>query len=899
MKDTKKKSGFIKFLQAIGFILLALVVLVLLWVIFSSADRKNSYSAIPSDFSLYVRTDSVWDSVEPLLDLQAAEILLADPSLASARTMFLNFRSSDLRKNIFVKAALRKRVDLALYDNNSALAVVNLGGLSCVSRLFPIVYKSGKLSIPDFRSYIDENSQIFYLYDNSQIKLFAKPVKNLVLISTELSLLQKAYSLKCASSYSEKSLEVVKERLTEPFMISVDGKRVASQMRSNSKDGQMQNAFLDYIFNHLSSDDLSRINFGISDTDISLRADFNFDQDQDFYLHPMGKIIFDDSTIPSVLTKFSQNVQYYTLINASSLEDIKNAAFSALPEKVNIDSIWQAADGACKMLFGMGLDQVLFSWTGGQYALCGIEGKSEPVFIAEIKDEKQRQYIFENILSSAILKSNDSLLIDGFRLPRMEIPQSMQNLLKVFGLNLPNPYYLVKDGFVYFSQSPENLVTMNAVKKNSLKFINTENYKRISENQSSTSTLSLFYNLERSLPFFLKNNSTFANILKLYHIGRFDVSCKDGVLTFELDATALKTTDSKILSGFPLSLGKEKKSLIKKSDASGHIYFLEGNKINAFNTLSLEKTIIDVDDMQWIEVSDPAAKSKGELWAVSRSGNVYLYDMDLKLMPGFPLLAESAISAPVAYGSGIIYVSENENHLVCIDDKGSISEIEVNFENVVSSPAVDSKAIALYDKGFLGKLLYIKDRKQSGVTVFGIGFGSPVFGDFGKFKALSFISQSGQLFIAPISNEGISESSLKQLQLEGVFNQNVKIARKKTGANIVALSQDGKLYSIDIASETETSEPGENSAFAHVKIPYFTAESAFISIIDYDGDGEDEIFVCGDGNMIYGFRNNLNMLEGFPVSGYGNCVFMDVNGDNKKDCLTLSLDNKLYAYKIE
>ena len=84
-----------------------------------------------------------------------------------------------------------------------------------------------------------------------------------------------------------------------------------------------------------------------------------------------------------------------------------------------------------------------------------------------------------------------------------------------------------------------------------------------------------------------------------------------------------------------------------------------------------------------------------------------------------------------------------------------------------------------------------------------------------------------------------------------------------------------------------------------MKIPYFTAKTGFISVTDYDGDGEDEIFVCGDGNMIYGFKNNLNMLEGFPISGYGNVVFMDVNGDNKKDCITLSLDNKLYAYKIE
>ena len=88
----------------------------------------------------------------------------------------------------------------------------------------------------------------------------------------------------------------------------------------------------------------------------------------------------------------------------------------------------------------------------------------------------------------------------------------------------------------------------------------------------------------------------------------------------------------------------------------------------------------------------------------------------------------------------------------------------------------------------------------------------------------------------------------------------------------MALSQDGTLYRIENRNITKT------------RIPYLKVKSGTITAADYDDDGDEEIFICGEGNTIYGFRANLDMIEGFPISGYGNPVFVDVNGDNKKDC---------------
>ena len=87
-------------------------------------------------------------------------------------------------------------------------------------------------------------------------------------------------------------------------------------------------------------------------------------------------------------------------------------------------------------------------------------------------------------------------------------------------------------------------------------------------------------------------------------------------------------------------------------------------------------------------------------------------------------------------------------------------------------------------------------------------------------------------------------------------------------------------------------------SFIKLKIPYFSAKSGRITIENYDDAGSAEIFVSGEGNSLYGFDKDLELLPGFPVSGYGNPIFVDLNGDNKKDCVAVTLDNKISAANV-
>ena len=159
--------------------------------------------------------------------------------------------------------------------------------------------------------------------------------------------------------------------------------------------------------------------------------------------------------------------------------------------------------------------------------------------------------ITDTILSSIVFKTDNSLLLDGIRMPRIEFPSFLQSLLEAFGINLPKPYYMVKDGFVYFSQSPENLACVNAAIKSSAKLSKNENWIKVSEKQNPQSSLSLFYDLERSIPFFIKKQSMISDILQLYNIGRVDVMTKEDTIYLTLQASALQTKSTKYIPGFP------------------------------------------------------------------------------------------------------------------------------------------------------------------------------------------------------------------------------------------------------------------------------------------------------------------------------------------------------------
>ena len=192
--------------------------------------------------------------------------------------------------------------------------------------------------------------------------------------------------------------------------------------------------------------------------------------------------------------------------------------------------------------------------------------------------------------------------------------------------------------------------------------------------------------------------------------------------------------------------------------------------------------------------------------------------------------------------------------------------------------------MAFYEKGFFGGIHIYKGQEnitaQGPLELDGIAYGSPCIFTAGGKQYLSMITQAGQLYVYDFNGELLSPFPVG---LNGVFYLNVVMA----DGYLFALSEEGDLYRV-----------GLDGKAMRVKIPYFTAKSGHLTVYDYDDKAGQEIFVSGEGNALYGFNSGLELLPGFPVSAYGNPLFIDLNGDNKNDCLAITFDNKIVAANV-
>ena len=98
-KSSKKKNPVVKFLIGIFIFLLLIILSIVGWCVYSAWDKQSSLSMLPVGYSTYLRTDSAWDAIDPMIDLQAADILLSSPDFSQFREPFMTLRGSTLRTN--------------------------------------------------------------------------------------------------------------------------------------------------------------------------------------------------------------------------------------------------------------------------------------------------------------------------------------------------------------------------------------------------------------------------------------------------------------------------------------------------------------------------------------------------------------------------------------------------------------------------------------------------------------------------------------------------------------------------------------------------------------------------------------------------------------------------------
>ena len=402
-KSSKKKNPVVKFLIGIFIFLLLIILTIVGWCVYSAWDKQSSLSMLPVGYSTYLRTDSAWDAIDPMIDLQAADILLSSPDFSQFREPFMALRGSTLRTNKIFTTLLSRRVDAALYSdqnsNQSFCAIIDLGFLSALSRpsKFYIQFVIDKFKVENLsvvKSSIDKNYH--YEFKNGTSIYYIKPVKNLVLISSSKELFEQGLTASNDKYYTQDEKSMLMSKPVLPIKLVVDARQLALSLTE-------QISIFNKIASMLSRESLSVISFGITDSKININADFPLELSEELENKPgfsgVSKILSKNSTTPQLLSQLTETVQYYTIIKAGNINELKSAVFPLMPSTMNLNSLWAMGNTLCSAIFSATLEDIIFSWTGDEFAVLGIEGLNDPVFVMQVSDEKQRKQIFDKIIS--------------------------------------------------------------------------------------------------------------------------------------------------------------------------------------------------------------------------------------------------------------------------------------------------------------------------------------------------------------------------------------------------------------------------------------------------------------------------------------------------------------------
>lgn len=885
----KKRNPVVRFFLSIITIVLTLAVILAAAFAFAAFDRHSSLASVPRNYSVYVRTDSAFDTVNPLFDLQAADVLLSSPEFAALRKPFMDFRSSPLRENRFVQFAFSRPVDFALYGTGTKIAqdahfvaVLDMGLFSLFTRIAQFMYP--KINYPvEHLSFESAEQTSYFVYQADGLALYIKAVKNLVVVSDSFEHLLTACLVENDTTYTKEQRALFKGKSRGELRIVAD----ARSLMQYATEG---NEILASMAGIMSSDALSAISFTISDSDVSVRCRIPMSTAEED-ARSLAPLLSKKSAVPALLTRFSDITQYYTILNAGSLAELKDAVLPFVPDVKNPGEFWQNCDDWSKSLLGMDLNEFLFSWMGSEFAVLGVENQNDPVFVIQVKDEKARQQVFNKLTSSILIKDDNSLILGGVRLPRLQFPAFLNWMLSILGIDLPSPYFMVLDGNIYFSESPECLSAVYTNAHSGKALVKNMNYVAVSEGQKSETSLSLFYNLERSVPFFLRSNESFSKVLQLYTMGRFDLRIEKDVLELSLHACARKSGSLYAVSGFPLVLEGKADAENLQTDAGKnpqHVYWVEGgNVIRSLDVASMGiSSKADSDSLSIAASAKP--KNGGALWSVTSHGVVALLTPVLENVQGFPLmLGENVSCRPCAVGENLVVVSERGNVLIVKSD-ASLVTVEIPGLSAKSEPVAlgGGNSFVIYSKGFLGKIYYFEgDRclnRENPFEVPGIALGSPALMKSGGKIYIGFVTQAGEMNVWRADSKDGSQLDGFPMRIGGVFMTNVVASDKY----FYALSNDALLYRI-----------APDGSILTVQIPNATAKEGYLCLRDSERNGKQSVFVCADANVIYGFGESLELLSGYPLTGWGKPVFADVNGDKIGECIALTIDRKLVAWK--
>jgi len=892
-KTVKKTNNFFKFIITL-FIILAIIIIG--WAAFSLIGRVNAAAVIPDSASIRISISNPVRLLEGVLNHDSLDEVSNVPVLAKVGSVLTTIKDSNILKYGLLRFAASGNLELALLPSDSEsktlIAVWDLGFFSPLLRILPTV--SNFVNIPNLY-YVQAGKNSRFEYRLSDKTFYVGSFHNLLFVTDDSYIFE---SRSAGNSGHAKAFSSVKPSdYDAALMLSNEF------IRSLLSD---QDSGIAAILNNIEFE--SRVEAGLSiyPKKIEFRVAAPLSSGQ----ASLSRLLGQRSRVPGVAERVPSTAQYATILSAGTLEELYQTALVFTP---GLDEALKTAENTSRLVLGLTLNELLFSWSGNEFAAMGLEGRPHPVYMIQIADEKKRKDVFDRAFQSAALSENTKLNLDGVRIPRIEVPEFLQSLLRRWDIFIPSPYYTIYKDYFLVSESAEALLAaLRAMQRNDV-LPKTASWRNIAGGKNVSSSFSLYYSLDLSVPFFLRKNTALSGFLSLYRQGLARMSFNKGLVEISLSLVPGSGGGITLVSGYPLDAGARPSNRIYgagKGDES-RIFYSSGNTAFSLKIADNSTGELPGQGNHWVipaaDVTVKDASGTVFAWVVTDRGRVTLVDGGMEAVQGFPLLTGLSLSsAPTAF-MGKLYLCDEDGKVYSVDAAGKQSVWETSFTAALRSPpsflSVSGKKgnavyTAVYPKSFFGEMWLLNDEGKAlpnwpkPIAVekndeddggsFGIGFGSPLlFAQNNKVYA-AFVNQSGQLLVY---DEDAALVPPFPVALDGVFYQQPVF----DGTYLWLVSSNGSFFRVSLEGE-----------ILYQTIQGFSVkEEGYITFFDSDGDKVPEIYITGDGNALYAYTRNFRSLEGFPLPAWGKPLFVPAQGNKKAEIFGMGMDKRLYRWQFK
>ncbi|MCL2243394.1 MAG: hypothetical protein FWC03_02870 [Treponema sp.] len=874
-ESSKKPKRLLKFLIIFAGVL---VFITLTWAALSLIGRVSADSIIYNTATFRLSVSNPLDLLERILSHESLHEISAVPALAQAVSVIENLNENPLLKNRLLRAAARGNLEFALLSTGSMQAALDMGFLSPLLRILPVI--SGFINVPNLY-YVKAGKNSRFEYRAQGKTFFIGRCRNLLYFTDNSSIFELRANIQASTAAFRN--------------INPSGYDAVMTLSPDFIRGLLaeQDEVIAEVLNNIGID--SAIEAGLSvfpkKLELHLTAPLSSRQ------AALKRLLEQRSGASDITERLPSESQYATVLSAGTLAELYQASLVFTP---GLDETIRRADASSRRLFGLTLDDLLFSWSGKEFAVFGMEGRPSPVYAVQITDERKRQEVFNRAFRSILINESAALNLDGVRIPRIEIPDFIQSLLRYWDLILPSPYYYIYGDCLLASESAQTLLSaLRAIQRNDV-LPKTAAWRNIAGGKTDASAFSLYYSLDVSMPFFLRGNTILSGFLSVYRQGLARVSINRGLVEVSLSLIPGSGNGVTPVKGYPLETGGRPSNQIY--GGGGRVFFTQGSAAISVDMSDNSIHELTGQGQLWIV---PAFDDNA--WVVSDRGRVTLVSGNMEAAQGFPLLTGLRLSSsPVSY-NGRLYLCDEDGDVHIIDADGRRSKWETSFFSALRSPpsfitietgrGASVSYAAVYPKSFFGEiwLLDADGRSLPGwpapISGFsghddlnadsGIGFGSPLLFAHNNLVYAAFVSQAGELSVYDVNAFPMASFPLI---IDGIFYQQPVF----DGEYLWLISANGTLFRASLSGEVLSQQIANFSVM----------EEGYITVFDCNGDKIPEIFITGEGNTLYAFSRNFRSLEGFPLPVWGKPLFIEAQNSKKAEIFGMGMDMRLYRWRF-